>query len=80
MAEPGAAEPGAAEALAAEALEIAGSLEGELATLEAALGRLEDGTYGRCEACGATIDEALVEAEPATTRCRAHRPPDSGTA
>jgi DnaK suppressor protein len=37
-----------------------------------ALQRLEDGTYGRCEACGVAIEPARLEAMPATRFCISH--------
>ena len=47
-------------------------VEGELADVEAVLPRIDDSTYGTCEACGAPIpDERLAEA-PATRFCAAH--------
>ena len=36
----------------------------QLAEIEAALGRLDDGTYGTCEVCGRPIPEARLEARP----------------
>ncbi len=36
----------------------------ELADIEDALRRLEDGTYGRCEVCGAPIPDDRLEANP----------------
>ncbi|MEA2685132.1 MAG: DnaK suppressor protein [Actinomycetota bacterium] len=44
-------------------------LEAELADVEYALRRLDDGTYGTCEACGRPIDEARLEAMPAARLC-----------
>lgn len=44
-------------------------VEAELDDVERALRKLDDGTYGRCEACGAEIDEARLEALPATRFC-----------
>ena len=38
--------------------------------LAAALDRMDAGRYGRCEACGAPIDEARLDVVPTTTRCR----------
>ena len=40
-----------------------------LASIEAALARLDDGTYGRCERCGQPIAEERLEALPYATRC-----------
>jgi DnaK suppressor protein len=41
----------------------------ELSEVEAALGRLEDGTYGTCELCGKPIAEGRLEILPATRYC-----------
>jgi DnaK suppressor protein len=40
-----------------------------LTELDAAAARVEDGTYGVCERCGAAIGEARLEALPAARRC-----------
>jgi DnaK suppressor protein len=45
------------------------SVEAELLEVEAALGRLEAETYGRCEVCGKPIAEGRLEAKPATRYC-----------
>jgi DnaK suppressor protein len=37
--------------------------------IEAALERIEDGTYGICEECGKTIAEKRLKARPVTTLC-----------
>lgn len=34
-----------------------------------ALGKLEEGTYGLCDRCGATIPNARLEARPASVLC-----------
>ena len=44
----------------------------DLGSVEAAMRRLDDGTYGRCEACGAQIPEERLAAEPLATRCEQH--------
>ena len=41
----------------------------QLDELDAALERVEHGTYGRCEGCGAAVPAARLEAQPATRRC-----------
>lgn len=41
----------------------------ELRELEAALARVEKGTYGNCIDCGTTIDEKRLDAVPAAPRC-----------
>ena len=45
------------------------SVDAELAEVAAALGRLEAGTYGRCEICGRDIAEGRLEAMPAARYC-----------
>ena len=41
----------------------------ELHDIEAALQRIEDGTYGECDECGCEIDYARLEVQPAALRC-----------
>ena len=50
-------------------LSILEQIEGELADVEHALQRLDDGTYGMCEACGAVIPDERLEAMPAARFC-----------
>ena len=50
-------------------LSILEQVEAELADVEHALRRLDDGSYGTCEACGKVIDEARLEALPAARFC-----------
>ena len=40
-----------------------------LADIDAALARIDAGTYGRCERCGNPIDEERLEALPWATLC-----------
>jgi DnaK suppressor protein len=40
-----------------------------LAEVDAALSRLDSGTYGTCERCGSPIDPERLAALPATRRC-----------
>jgi DnaK suppressor protein len=40
-----------------------------LAAIDAALARIESGTYGRCERCGKEIEEERLEAIPYATLC-----------
>jgi RNA polymerase-binding transcription factor len=42
----------------------------EVATIDAALARMEDGRYGRCAACEKPIPIARLEALPETPTCR----------
>ena len=41
----------------------------QLAEVDAALGRLDDGTYGVCEVCGQDIPPARLEARPVARTC-----------
>jgi len=50
-------------------LSILEQVEAELADVEHALRRLDDGTYGICEACGRPIEDARLEALPAARFC-----------
>ncbi|HEX6701618.1 MAG TPA: TraR/DksA family transcriptional regulator [Gaiellaceae bacterium] len=40
-----------------------------LISIEGALARIEDGSYGRCGSCGGTIAEERLEAVPWATEC-----------
>jgi RNA polymerase-binding transcription factor DksA len=44
----------------------------QLGTIDAAVVRLADGTYGRCTVCAANIDADRLEALPWTPWCHAH--------
>ena len=50
-------------------LSILEGVEAELADVEHALRRLDEGTFGSCEACGQPIEDARLEAMPATRFC-----------
>jgi RNA polymerase-binding transcription factor DksA len=52
-----------------EAERLASELREALDDVDAALGRLRDGTYGTCEVCGKPIGTARLEAMPATRYC-----------
>jgi DnaK suppressor protein len=52
-----------------EAEALAGQLRDALSEVEAAIARLEKGTYGNCERCGKPIAPARLEAKPAARRC-----------
>ena len=43
-----------------------------LVRIDAALARIEDGTYGICEVCGASIPDGRLEARPWTPYCLQH--------
>lgn len=51
---------------------LAGLLQSQLALVERALERLEDGTYGTCSVCGGQIGAERLEAMSATDRCIEH--------
>jgi RNA polymerase-binding transcription factor DksA len=44
-------------------------VEASLEEIEQALTKLDNGTYGLCEACGGRIDRARLEALPQAKRC-----------
>lgn len=48
-------------------------VEAELADVDRALRRLDEGTYGRCEACGNPIGDDRLEAMPAARFCLVHQ-------
>ena len=54
-------------------LSILERVEAELADVEHALRRLDDGTYGTCEVCGRPVGEERLEAMPATRLCLEHQ-------
>ena len=51
---------------------LASTLREALDAVEAALVRMDEGTYGRCDTCGEPIAPARLEAMPSTTRCIEH--------
>jgi RNA polymerase-binding transcription factor DksA len=69
----GAMEPSVAElpdaSVAEGALAILEEVEAELADVEHALKRLDEGTYGICEACGEPIGQAHLDSSPAARLC-----------
>jgi RNA polymerase-binding protein DksA len=48
---------------------LEGNAEIVLNAIDAALGRIEQGTYGRCRICGRDIGEERLEARPWTDLC-----------
>jgi RNA polymerase-binding transcription factor DksA len=52
-----------------EAERLAGELRDSLEEVDAALKRLEQGTYGICEVCGKPIGAPRLEAMPAARLC-----------
>jgi RNA polymerase-binding transcription factor DksA len=47
-------------------------LEAEIGDLDAALRKIDDGTYGICEVCGKEIEPERLEAVPGTRTCIEH--------
>ena len=45
-----------------------------LGEVQAALDKLDKGTYGLCEHCGGQIDDAILESSPTAQLCAAHLP------
>lgn len=52
-----------------KALSLLEQHQAELADIELAFKRLDDGTYGKCEACGKAIPDGRLEARPAARFC-----------
>jgi RNA polymerase-binding transcription factor DksA len=59
-------------------LRLLDEISADLAEVQAALDRLDDGAYGRCERCGGVIDAAELEASPTARFCAAHDEGDAG--
>ena len=68
----GFADSGQVAAEQGESKVLADQLRNELDEVDRALAKLDEGTYGRCEECGAAIAEARLEAMPATRFCIDH--------
>jgi RNA polymerase-binding transcription factor DksA len=47
-------------------------IDAELTGVDAALRRLDDGSYAHCEVCGTPIPPDALGADPLITRCAAH--------
>jgi RNA polymerase-binding transcription factor DksA len=47
-------------------------LEAEVGDLDAALRKIDEGTYGTCEICGREIEPERLEAMPGTRTCFEH--------
>ena len=46
-------------------------VEGDLAGVERAMARLDEGTYDTCEVCGGPIGDERLQATPFALRCAA---------
>jgi RNA polymerase-binding transcription factor DksA len=67
----GQADLGVAENEEETALSVLGTEEELLAECNAALERIERGSFGTCEACGKTISRGRLDSIPYTRNCRA---------
>ncbi|MGZ8754603.1 MAG: TraR/DksA family transcriptional regulator [Acidimicrobiia bacterium] len=65
----GFADAGAATAERTEVLGLVESLKGQLASVDQALIKIANGTYGSCDKCGRLIPPARLEARPASVLC-----------
>src|SRR5919204_2293362 len=65
----GFADSGQVTAERGEVQALAGTLRETLQDIDDALAKIEQGTYGQCEACGGPIAEARLEAMPAARLC-----------
>lgn len=52
-------------------LSLVGNLRDLIEKVQGALGRIDDGSYGRCESCGQPIEAERLDALPYTTLCLA---------
>lgn len=50
-------------------LVVASEAQARIAEIDAALSRVEAGTYGNCDSCGKSIPHARLEAVPEATLC-----------
>jgi DnaK suppressor protein len=50
-------------------LSLVGSEEDALEQIEAAIERIENGTYGQCDTCGVKIPKSRLEAIPYAAQC-----------
>jgi RNA polymerase-binding transcription factor DksA len=66
------ADSGQVAAEQGESRVLAGALGDQLAEIEHALAKIDEGTYGLCEADGEPIPEGRLEAMPATRFCIDH--------
>jgi RNA polymerase-binding transcription factor DksA len=49
-------------------------IEREVGDVGRALERLDEGTYGTCEACGSVLPDAVLATAPAARFCAEHQP------
>lgn len=48
-------------------------IEADLAEVDAAMVRLDDGSYGTCAACGASLTDEILAVFPTARTCPDHR-------
>ncbi len=65
----GFADAGAATAERTEVLGLVETLKAQLDDIDAALARIDEGTYGACANCGDEIPAVRLEARPASILC-----------
>ena len=65
----GFADSASATAERSQLLSIIEQLQKHKSAIDAALSRIEDGTYGKCERCGEDIPFERLEARPTSTLC-----------
>ena len=59
------------------AMALAGTVDVDLRRVDAALERVEKGTYGRCEVCGRPVEDERLEVTPTARTCIEHREQES---
>ena len=52
-------------------------LESQLARLQTLVRKIDSGTYGRCDACGADLEMDVLVSDPETFLCSSHSPAKS---
>ncbi len=52
-----------------EQVQVHGKMQGKLAEIARAEQKVDDGSYGRCDACGSDIGQQRLEHLPSATRC-----------
>jgi len=52
--------------------DLADQLEGDLEAVTAALARLDQGIYGTCSVCGATVPTDVLASDPVSETCGGH--------
>ena len=66
------------EGEATSGIELTSTVEVDRDRVDAALARLEKGTYGSCEVCARVIEEERLEVTPSARTCIEHRERETG--